>query len=323
MIRLLADEFVRVTESAAIACSRLMGKGDKDAADQLAVDAMRQVLNTIDIKGRIVIGEGERDEAPMLFIGEEVGTGNGIEIDIAVDPLEGTNLAAAGQPNSIAVLAASEKGGLLHAPDTYMEKLVVRSECIGNVDIRKNVKQNIEGIARGLNRDIQDLTIVVLDRPRHSQLISDIRATGARIKLITDGDIMGAVSAVLEGTNIHALMGIGAAPEGVIAAAAIKCMGGEIQARMRWRSEEEKQRAEKMGIDTNPDKVYFTNDLAPGKNIIFSATGVTNGEFLNGVHLFNGGARTSSILVGNDPARVRFLNSVHIFNDNAYPIRLL
>lgn len=310
----LTLDVLRVTEAAAIAAARLMGKGDRKDADRAAVNAMRAALNDIPFNGKIVIGEGERDEAPMLYIGEEVGRGGDLEVDIAVDPLEGTNLCATGSPNALSVMAVSEKNGLLYCPDTYMEKLVVRPAAKGVVDIRASVKDNLEGIARALSRDIDDLVVVILDRPRHEQLIKEVRSAGARIKLISDGDITPAIAAIVEGTGIHALMGIGGAPEGVLSAAAVKCLGGEMQARMRWRNEEEKQRALKMGMDISEDKVYTTDDLVPGDNIIFVATGVTKGDILNGVSFFGGGARTNSLILSSKTKQIRFVDTVHVFD---------
>ncbi len=308
----LTLDIVKVTEAAAISAARLMGKGDRHGADQAAVQAMRTALSDLPIRGRIVIGEGERDEAPMLYIGEEVGSG-GDHIDIAVDPLEGTNLVATGSPNALAVMAVTERNGLLHCPDTYMEKLVVRPSAKGIVDIRASAKENLDAIAKAEDREIGDLTVVILDRPRHEQLIKDVRDAGARIKLISDGDITPAIAAVVEGTNIHALMGIGGAPEGVLSAAAVKGLGGEIQARIRWRNEEEKKRAEKMGMDLSEERVYKTDDLAPGENIIFVATGVTAGDILEGVSFFGGGARTHSMVLTSRLKQIRFIDTVHIF----------
>ncbi|MCS7215878.1 MAG: class II fructose-bisphosphatase [Thermodesulfovibrio sp.] len=310
----LTPSILRVCELAAIEAARLMGKGNRKEADQAAVTAMRKALNNLPIKGRIVIGEGERDEAPMLYIGEEVGEGTGSEVDIAVDPLEGTNLCATGMPNALTVMAVTEKNGLLYCPDTYMEKLVVRPQAKGMVDIRKSVKENLEALAKALGRDIDDLVVVVLDRPRHENLIKEIRAAGARIKLISDGDITPAIAATVEGTGIHALMGIGGAPEGVLSAAAVKSLGGEMQARMRWRNEEEKQRAIAYGMDISEDKVYTLDDLVPADKIIFVATGVTKGDLLNGVRFFGGGARTHSIVIESHQRIIRFIDTIHIFD---------
>jgi len=310
----LTPAILRVCELAAIEAARLMGKGNRKEADQAAVTAMRKALNDLPIKGRIVIGEGERDEAPMLYIGEEVGDGTGPEVDIAVDPLEGTNLCATGMPNALTVMAITERNGLLYCPDTYMDKLVVRPQAKGMVDIRKPVKENLEALAKALGRDIDDLVVVVLDRPRHENLIKEIRAAGSRIKLISDGDITPAIAATVEGTGIHALMGIGGAPEGVLSAAAAKCLGGEMQARIRWRNEEEKERAIKYGMDISEDKVYTLDDLVPSDDIIFIATGVTKGDLLNGVRFFGGGARTHSIVIESHQRIVRFVDTIHIFD---------
>jgi fructose-1,6-bisphosphatase II len=310
-------DLVRITEAAALAAGHFLGHGDNKKADAAAVDAMRKTMNEIAFAGRIVIGEGERDEAPMLYIGEHVGSGDGAELDIAVDPLEGTNLVAKGRANAVAVMAVSERGGLLHAPDTYMDKLVVGAPAKGKVDIDRPVAENLKIIADSLNRDVDDLAVIVLDRPRHEKLIADIRAAGARIKLIEDGDVIGAISAVVAGTNAHALMGIGAAPEGVIAAAALRCVGAEMQARLKFRNDEERQRAKRMGI-TDEDRVYRTEDLAPGKELRFIATGVTDGDLLPGVRYFNRGARTHSIVLDRQDGKLRFIDTTH-FDDPQNP----
>ena len=310
-------ELVRITEAAAIASAHYLGHGDNTKADQAAVDAMRAAMNDISFAGRIVIGEGERDEAPMLFIGEQVGSGNGAELDIAVDPLEGTNLVAKGRPNAVAVMAVAERGGLLHAPDTYMDKLVVGAPARGKVDLDRPVAENLKIIADSLNRDVDDLAVVVLDRPRHAKLIAEIRAAGARIKLIEDGDVIGAISAVVAGTDAHALMGIGAAPEGVIAAAALRCVGAEIQARLKFRNDEERQRAKRMGI-ADESRVYRTEDLAPGKELRFFATGVTEGDLLEGVHFFSRGSRTHSMVLDHKAGELRFITTTH-FDDPKNP----
>ena len=318
---LLALEMVRVTEIAAIAAARFMGRGERDAADHAAVEAMRHTFDDVDLAGTIVIGEGERDQAPMLFIGESVGRSmpGQPEIDIAVDPLEGTNLVALGLANAITVIAASEKGGLLNAPDTYLDKLCVGPIAAGHVDIRLSPADNLTRIADALGRRVGDLTVVTLDRPRHAQLIDDIRAAGARIKLISDGDLSAAISCAVMGTGVHAVMGIGGAPEGVLSAVALRCLGGEIQARLRWRNDEERARAEQMGIDPSVDRVYTTTDLAPGENLVFSATGVTDGDLLNGVRFFGGGARTHSLVMGYQTKQVRFVDTVHMFDRDRPP----
>jgi fructose-1,6-bisphosphatase II len=322
--QLLALEMVRVTEAAALASARFMGRGEKDEADQAAVEAMRQTMDEIEFAGTIVIGEGERDEAPMLWIGESVGrrTPSGREdnpeIDIAVDPLEGTNLVAHGQAGAITVLAASEKGGLINAPDTYLDKLCVGPVAAGKVDIRVPPRENLARIATELRRSIGDITVVILERPRHEALIEEVRAAGARIKLISDGDLSAAISCAVQGTGVHAVMGIGGAPEGVITAAALRCLGGEIQARFRYRSEEEKARGTAMGHG-DEDRVYSTEDLAPGENLVFAATGVTTGDLLQGVRFFGGGARTHSLVMGYQTKQVRFVDTVHMFDRDRPP----
>jgi fructose-1,6-bisphosphatase II len=314
-------EAVRATEAGAIAAARLMGRGDRDGADQAAVTAMRKAMDDADISGTIVIGEGERDEAPMLYIGEQVGNPDAaVSIDIAVDPLEGTNLVATGEPNATAVLAAAEPGGLMHAPDTYLEKLIVGPGVAGRVSITDPVATTLANIADALGRQVWDITVVILERPRHEGLIAEVRATGARIKLIGDGDLTAGISAAVSGTGIHAVMGIGGAPEGVLTAAALKCLGGEIQARFRWRSDEERERARVMGVDVDDtERVYFTDDLASGKNVVFCATGVTDGELLRGVRFFGGGARTHSMLMSYRQGLVRFIDTVHMWDPGNPP----
>jgi len=313
----LSLELLRVVEQAAISCARTMGLGDRHGSDQAAVESMRKMMDHIPMDGTIVIGEGERDEAPMLFIGEKVGLGvhnTGVQlpaVDIAVDPLEGTNLCATGAPNAITVLAASEKGGLLHAPDLYMEKIVVGPTCKGAVDLDAPVADNIRAIARRLNRDKEDLVVVVLDRPRHEKLINEIRATGARIRLIGDGDLSAGISAAVLGTGVHAVMGTGGAPEGVLVAAALRCLNGEILARLVVSKPEHQERLEKMGIK-DPKRVYETEDLAPGKQIVFAATGVTDGNLLRGVNFFGDGIRTHSLIMRLDDRQVRFVDAMHL-----------
>jgi fructose-1,6-bisphosphatase II len=323
MDKLLSMEAVSATEAGAIAAARLMGRGDREAADQAAVEAMRRAMEESDITGTIVIGEGERDDAPMLYIGEKVGNPDAaVAIDIAVDPLEGTNLVATGSANATSVLAAAEPGGLFHAPDTYMRKLIVGPQVAGHVSINDPVEVTIRTLAEKLGRGPWDITVVILDRPRHADLISEVRATGARIKLISDGDLTAGISVAVSGTGVHAVMGIGGAPEGVLTAAALKCLGGEIQGKFAWRSEEEKERARRMGVDVDDgDRVYFTNDLASGEEVIFSATGVTDGELLRGVRFFGGGARTHSLLMSYRRGVVRFLDTVHTF-DRQFPPRV-
>ena len=321
MESLLALEMVRVTEAAALASARFMGRGEKDNADRAAVEAMRRTMDEIEFAGTIVIGEGERDEAPMLFIGEEVGRHDEDDvpqIDIAVDPLEGTNLVATGQGDAITVLAASEKGGLTHAPDTYLEKLCVGPVVAGKVDIRESPTENIGRIAEALGRRINDITVVILDRPRHESLIAEVREAGARIKLITDGDLSAAISCAVSGTGVHAVMGIGGAPEGVLTAAALRCLGGEIQARFRYRSPEEKARGARMGHG-DEDRVYTTEELASGEQLVFAATGVTQGDLLDGVRYFGGGARTHSLSMAYQSKQVRFIDTVHMFDRDRPP----
>ncbi len=317
----LSMEFVRVVERAAVAAARTMGQGDRKYADQVAVESMRKEMESLDMDGTIVIGEGERDEAPMLYIGEKVGKGAGHDpVDIAVDPLEGTNLCATGAPNAIAVLAASEKGGLLNAPDIYMEKLVVGPSSKGKVDINAPVEDNLKAIARALGRDVTDLVVIVLDRPRHEKLIAEIRKAGARIKLIGDGDLSAGITAAVVGTGVHAVMGTGGAPEGVLTAAAMRCLNGEIQGRLVLTKPSDQERLKKMGIpDIN--KVYGTEDLAPGRNVIFAAAGVTDGNLLKGVRFFGEGIRTHTLLMTTVPHQVRFIDTILAKDDPTVKIR--
>jgi fructose-1,6-bisphosphatase class II len=313
----LSLELLRVVEQAAIACAHTMGQGDRMGSDRAAVEAMRKTLDEVPIAGTIVIGEGERDEAPMLFIGEKVGQGaraesNGLsEVDIAVDPLEGTNLCATGAPNAIAVLAASTKGGLLHAPDLYMEKLVVGPRSKHAVSLDRTVKQNLKSIAKTLDRKVEDLVVMVLDRPRHERLISDIRATGARIRLIGDGDLSAGIAAAVDGSGVHAVMGTGGAPEGVLTAAAMRCLGGEIYGRLVVTKPEHEERSRAMGI-TDFKRIYSSSDLASGASITFVATGVTDGALMKGVRFFGDGTRTSSIVMQNEPHQIRFIDTIHV-----------
>jgi len=313
----LSLDFLRVVEQAAIACAHTMGQGDRHRSDQAAVEAMRQEMDTLPIDGRIVIGEGERDEAPMLYIGEKVGLGGQANdrgypaIDIAVDPLEGTNLCATGASNALAVLAASEHGGLLHAPDIYMEKLVVGPSSRDVVDLDAPVRFNLRAIAQALGRRMEDLVVIVLDRPRHENLIAEIRETGARIRLIGDGDLSAGISAAVIGSGVHAVMGIGGAPEGVITAAAMCCLGGEIYARLVVDKPEHEQRCEQMGIK-DPKRIYRSKDLASGQNIVFAATGVTDGTLMKGVRFFGDGIRTTSLVMQTHPHRIRFIDSIHV-----------
>lgn len=309
MDRELALEFVRVTEAAAIASGRWMGKGNKIAADQAAVDGMRSAFDTVSISGTVVIGEGEMDEAPMLYIGEKVG-GGGLEVDIAVDPLEGTNLVAKGLPGSIAVIAIAPRGGLLHAPDMYMDKIAVGPEAAGKIDINAPVQENLKAVASSLKRKVEDLTVVILDRPRHAGIIKDVRDAGARIKLISDGDVSPAINAAIEGTGVHMLLGIGGAPEGVIAAAAVKCLGGDFQAKLYPENDAEIARAKTMGI-TDINKVLTIDDLVYGEDVMFAATAITDGDLLRGVNYFGGGVRTHSIVMRYKTGTVRFVDAIH------------
>ncbi len=312
----LALEFVRVVEKAAIASARTMGQGDRKLADEVATEAMRETMDTVPMRGTIVIGEGERDEAPMLYIGEKVGAKfpDGMEVpevDIAVDPLEGTNLCATGAPGSITVLAASERGGLLNAPDCYMEKIVVGPSCKECVDLDAPVADNLKNIASRLERDVEDLVVIVLDRPRHEKLIADIRDAGARIRLIGDGDLSAGIAAAVIGTGVHAVMGSGGAPEGVITAAAIRCLNGYMLGRLVINKPELEERIARMGIK-DKKKIYTAEELAPGKQMIFAATGVTEGALMRGVRFFGEGTRTSSVIMTLNTGKVRFIESIHL-----------
>jgi len=313
----LSLEVLRVVEDAAVASARTMGMGDPNTSDQAAVESMRRCLDTIPIHGTIVIGEGERDSAPMLYIGEKVGSTNNssepMTVDIAVDPLEGTNLCATGGAGAITVLAASEHAGLLHAPDCYMEKIIVGPACKGAVDIDAPVKQNLKAIARRLMRGVDDLVVVVLDRPRHQQLVNDIRDAGARIRLISDGDLSAGIAAAVAGTGVHAVMGSGGAPEGVLTAAALRCLNGEILARLVIKDDAQKERMQAMGI-RDVKKIYDTQELAPGRNLVFAACGVTDGNLLQGVRFSSDGVHTHSVVMTSHPARVRFIETTHLDN---------
>jgi fructose-1,6-bisphosphatase II len=304
-------EVVRVTEAAALAAARLMGRGDNVAADQAAVTAMRKALNYVQFKGRVVIGEGERDEAPMLYIGEVVGAAESPHVDIAVDPLEGTSIVASGGNNALAVIAIAEEGGFLHAPDTYMQKIAVGPKARGAIDINASPTENLRRVAKALKAYVEDLCVVILDRPRHQELIRECREAGARIKLIGDGDVAGAIATSKEGTGVDVLMGTGGAPEGVLAAAALKCMGGDFQGVLKFRNKEEIERARTMGI-TDLNRVYGLEDLARS-DVMFAATGVTFGEFLNGVRFFSGGAQTQSIVMRSRSRTVRLIDTTHYF----------
>lgn len=313
MERTLLLDFVRVTESAALAAAHHMGQGDNEAADRAGVEAMRREMGTLALRGVIVIGEGERDEAPMLYIDEVVGGGGSQEVDIAVDPLEGTNLVAKGLPGAISVIAVTERGGILHAPDIYMDKLIVGPTCAGQVDIRAPVEENLASMASAYRRTVGDLTITILDRPRHADLIARVREAGARIKLISDGDVSAAIAAAVRGTAVHAVMGIGGAPEGVLAAAALRCLGGQIQGRFWFRNDEERARVQAMGI-VDPDRVFDTKDLVPGDSVVFVATGITDGDLLRGVRFFGGGARTHSLVMTRQTGEIRFMDGIHLID---------
>ena len=322
----LSLEFLGVVEQAAIACAQTMGLGDGHRSDQAAVEAMRRSLDLVPIDGTIVIGEGERDEAPMLYIGEKVGlatrTGSRDlpQVDIAVDPLEGTNLCATGAANAIAVLAASEKGGLLHAPDLYMEKLVVGPGAKHAVSLDAPVAENLKAIARCLERDVEDLVVIVLDRPRHQTLVEQIRAAGARIKLISDGDLSAGIAAAVVGSGVHAVMGTGGAPEGVLTAAAMRCLNGEIFARLVVKTTAHEERCRQMGI-TDFRKIYTSRDLASGSSITFAATGVTDGTLMKGVRFFGDGIRTASVVMQSNPPRVRFIDTIHVEQSRMVRVR--
>ena len=314
----LSEHFLNVVERAAIACARTIGQGDRHNSDHVAVEAMRTAMDDVPMEGRIVIGEGERDKAPMLFIGEKVGSADSRAdqsnkypaVDIAVDPLEGTNLCATGEPNAIAVLAASEKGGLLHAPDIYMDKLVVGPRSKEAVSLDASVAQNLNAISDCLKLRIAELVVVVLDRPRHDALISDIRKAGARVRLIGDGDLSAGILAAIADSGVHAAMGQGGAPEGVLAAAAMRCLNGEIFARLVVKSTEQEDRMRTMGI-ADKDKLYGARDLAPGNSILFAATGVTDGPLMKGVRFIGNGVRTQSLIMATDPHRMRFVDTIH------------
>ena len=310
MDRTLSLEFARVVEAAALRSGRLLGRGQKDAADGLAVDAMRQAFDSVRISGTVVIGEGEIDEAPMLYIGEHVGAG-GPEVDIAVDPIEGTNLIAKGQNGAIAVMAIAEKGGLLHAPDMYMEKLCVGPRGAGAIDITKSLTENIKNVAAKMERNVDEITLVMLDRERHQGLMKEAREVGARIMLISDGDVNPAMECCIEGSGVHMVVGTGGAPEGVLAAAVLKCVGGDMQARLKPETEEEIRRCHEMGI-ADVNQVLTLNDLVRTDDVIFAATAITRGNLLNPIQYFPGGARTHTIVMRSKTGTVRFLDTVHM-----------
>ncbi|MCH8328866.1 MAG: class II fructose-bisphosphatase [Nanoarchaeota archaeon] len=309
MDRNLALEFVRITEAAAISCAQWMGKGDKIKADKAAVDSMRKRFNYVDFKGKVVIGEGEKDEAPMLYVGEKLGTGKGLEMDIAVDPLECTDNLSKGKPNAISVLAAGPKGSLLNAPGSYMDQLAVGPEAKGVIDIKKPIKENLKNIAKALKKDIEDVTVIILDRPRHEEMIKQVRAAGSRIRLIDHGTISAGIAAAVPDSGIDVMMGIGGAPEGVITAVALKCIGGEIQCTLKPHKEEFKQQAIDRGLSL--DKVYKTEDLAKGNYLVFAATGVSDGPLLKGVVFTKYGQLTHSIVMRSKTGTIRYVETHH------------
>jgi len=312
MERELTMEFARVTEAAALASARWVGMGDKIAADDAAVEAMRSLFDTVHMDGTVVIGEGEMDEAPMLYIGEKLGNGEKPVVDVAVDPLEGTNLVAKGMPGAIAVLAVTKRYGLLHAPDMYMDKIAVGPKAAGRIHIDAPVAENLENIAIGLQKRVQDLTVVILDRPRHQEIIRQVRACGSRIRLITDGDVAPAVACAIEGSGVDVMLGIGGAPEGVLAAAALRCMGGEMQGRLWPENDEEIERARTMGI-SDINKLLTLNDLVNTDDIFFAATGITEGPLLRGVNFNSDGATTHTLVMRGKTGTVRFIEAKHYF----------
>ena len=313
MERNLALEVVRVTEAAALSSARWMGLGNEKAAHQAAVDAMRRAFDAVPFSGTVVIGEGERDEAPMLFVGERIGSGDGSALDVALDPLEGTTIVAQGRANAMAVVAIAEKGGFLPTPDTCMEKIAVGPKAKGAVDLSLSPAQNLQNIADAMKCYVEDLTVVILDRPRHAELVRAVREIGARIKLIQDGDVSAAIATGFPETGVDVLMGIGGAPEGVLAAAALQCLGGDIQGRLKPRNDQEVERVRRLGIK-DPDRIYGIGDLARGADVMFAATGVTDGDLLRGVRFFGGGARTHSVVMRYRSGTVRFIEATHRFD---------
>jgi len=310
MERSLTMEIVRVTEAAALSSARWMGKGDNYEADNAATEAMRKVFDTVPMRGTVVIGEGEMDEAPMLYIGEELGTGDGPIVDVAVDPLEGTNIVAQGSWNALSVIAIADGGNLLHAPDMYMEKIAVGPEAVGKIDINASVKENLVAVAKAKNKDIEDVVATILDRPRHKKMVEEIREAGARIKLISDGDVAAAINTAFDQTGVDILFGIGGAPEGVLSAAALKCLGGEIQGKLAPSNKEEIARCKKMGI-TDIDRVYYLDDFCAGDDAIFAATGVTDGELLKGVQFKGLNATTETVVMRAKSGTIRFIHGQH------------
>ena len=313
MDRHVGLDLVRITEAAALACARWMGRGDANAADQAAVNAMRRAFDQVDVRGTVVIGEGERDEAPMLYIGERVGTGYGPQVDIALDPLECTNSVAYGRPNALAVIAMAQKGHFLHAPDTYMEKIAVGPKAVGAIDLSRTIEENLESVAAAKGYRLADLTVVILDRPRHEEIIQRVRRAGSRIHLIPDGDVSAAIATSVESTGVDVLIGIGGAPEGVLAASALRCLGGAIQGRLKFRNDEEKERAKKMGI-ADLDRVYTETDLARGDSVVFATTGVTDGDMLDGVRFTGDGAETHSMVMRVKTGTVRTIRTRYRFD---------
>ncbi|HKQ18225.1 MAG TPA: class II fructose-bisphosphatase [Candidatus Eisenbacteria bacterium] len=316
MDRHVGLDLVRITEAAALACARWMGRGDANAADQAAVNAMRRAFDQVDIRGTVVIGEGERDEAPMLYIGERVGTGYGPQVDIALDPLECTNSVASGRPNALAVIAMAQKGHFLHAPDTYMEKIAVGPKAVGAIDLSRTIEENLESVAAAKGYRLADLTVVILDRPRHEEIIQRVRRVGSRIHLIPDGDVSAAIATAADSTGVDVLIGIGGAPEGVLAASALRCLGGSMQGRLKFRSDEEKERAKKMGI-TDLDRIYTETDLARGDSVVFATTGVTDGDMLDGVRFTGDGAETHSMVMRVKTGTVRTIRTKYRFDKSA------
>lgn len=314
--RELAMEFARVTEAAAVTSARWWGRGDKIAADDAATCAMRAMFDTVNIDGIVVIGEGEMDEAPMLYIGERVGRGGNVQVDIAVDPLEGTNLVAKGLTGAITVLAVAPRGCLLHAPDMYMEKIAVGPAAVGKISLDASVAENVRAVAKSLNKEVQDVTAVVLDRPRHRAIIDELRLIGARIKLISDGDVSPAVATAIPGSGVDIVLGVGGAPEGVLAAAALRCLGGEFQGRLWPEDNNDLARAQKLGI-TDIKKILMMDDLVKGEDVIFAATGVTDGDFLRGVRYYGNKATTHTIVTRGATGTVRFIEAQHSMDKKA------
>ncbi|OIN65983.1 fructose-bisphosphatase, class II [Exiguobacterium sp. KRL4] len=312
MERSLSMELVRVTEAAALASARWMGKGMKNEADDAATSAMRDVFDTIPMKGTVVIGEGEMDEAPMLYIGEKLGNGYGPRLDVAVDPLEGTNIVAKGTWGALAVLAVADAGDLLHAPDMYMDKIAVGPEAAGHISLDATIEENIAAVAKAKNKEIEDVVVSILDRERHEEMIQRIRATGARIRLIGDGDVAAAINTAFPHTGIDILLGSGGAPEGVLAAVALKCLGGELQGRLLPADEAEVARCKKMGIE-DPSKILMMDDLVTGDDCIFAATGVTDSELMKGVQFTAQGGQTHSVVMRAKSGTVRFVEGIHSF----------